>query len=85
MALVFFHFADLPRLKKRGPIEAASQPLSLAQLGFLPRLKKRGPIEAHSTGLNRSINRSFRALKSAAPLKQGLLDSRRVIRHPSAP
>jgi len=35
-----------PRLKKRGPIEAATQSIPALVGVRFPRLKKRGPIEA---------------------------------------
>ena len=65
-----YQWAQLPRLQKRGPIEAATCLRENVPTSLFPRLQKRGPIEAFNRAdLATALDRSFHAYKSVAPLK----------------
>ena len=61
---------SLPRLHRRGPIEAAAGPALRPKTLPLPRLHRRGPIEASMPRTSRhSSRRLFHGFIAVAPLK----------------
>src|SRR5690348_1592313 len=62
--------SSLPRLRRRGPIEARVPPTLPPRSPRLPRLRRRGPIEAWCRSLRAIIPRLvFHGFAAVAPLK----------------